>query len=161
VRGPARHRISVGGRQTRIRLGSAMWEALQDIAHQTGSSIDALVTEIDRRRHQQTLEAAIHDYVVAYYRAIMQAALHSAARQRCATTSEGKSAPTIAVPLSDTTKAIPTCWRGLPLHGLYSFASKVASLFVSILPATMRDGEIVPTDRRADPAVGFASPSAT
>jgi predicted DNA-binding ribbon-helix-helix protein len=54
-----------------------MWEALEDIAHQTSSSAFTLVTEIDRDRQQQKLDAVIRNYVVAHYRAIMQRALHS------------------------------------------------------------------------------------
>jgi predicted DNA-binding ribbon-helix-helix protein len=77
-----------------------LWEALEDIAQQTGSSVSALVTEIDRERKQHKLDAAIRDYVVAYYRAIMQAALHGDAGQHCATTRENRSEQFIAETLS-------------------------------------------------------------
>src|SRR3954447_7347104 len=78
----AKRSVLIAGRRTRVRLGSAMWEALEDIAQQTCSSISALVPEIDRERKQQRLDVAVRDHVVGYYRAIMQVALHGDAGQR-------------------------------------------------------------------------------
>jgi predicted DNA-binding ribbon-helix-helix protein len=137
MKGLAKHRVSVAGHRTGVRLGSAMWEALADIAHQTGSSVSALVTEINRERKQQKLDAAIRDYVVAYYRAIMQAALHGDARQCCAIIPKDESEQIIATPSSGTPKVIPTHWRAQPLHGVDSFARKITPLFVTVLPATL------------------------
>jgi predicted DNA-binding ribbon-helix-helix protein len=83
--------ISVAGRRTRVRLGSAMWNALHYIANQTGSSVSALVTEIVRARNEQNLDTAIRNYVVSYHRAIIQTALHGDARRCCTTIPAGGS----------------------------------------------------------------------
>jgi predicted DNA-binding ribbon-helix-helix protein len=64
----ARHRIS-------IRLDRVAREALSDIAGRMGCTVNDLLTEIDRKRQGSTLAAATLSYVVAYYRAIMQAEL--------------------------------------------------------------------------------------
>jgi predicted DNA-binding ribbon-helix-helix protein len=49
-----KHGVSVAERQTRVRLGSAMWEALQDVAYETGFSVHVLVTEIDGERRTRS-----------------------------------------------------------------------------------------------------------
>jgi predicted DNA-binding ribbon-helix-helix protein len=67
--------VWIAGRRTGVPLENVMWEALHDIARRKGCSVDALVTEIDHERGSRNLSAAIRSYVVAYYRAMMQAAL--------------------------------------------------------------------------------------
>jgi hypothetical protein len=114
-----------------------MWEALEDIAQQTGSAVSALVTEIHRERKQQKLDAAVRDHVVAYYRAIMQAALQGDAGQRCAIIPEDDPEQIITEPSSGTPKLIPTRWRGQPLHCIYSLARQIAALFVTVLPVAL------------------------
>jgi predicted DNA-binding ribbon-helix-helix protein len=136
MKGLAKHRVPAAGHRIGVRLGSAMWEALGDIAHQTGSSVSALVTEIDRERKQQKLDVAIRNYVVAYYRAIMQAALHGDVRQRCAIIPKDESEQIIAEPSSGTPKVLSTHWRAQPLHGVYSCARQLAPLLRDVLPVT-------------------------
>src|SRR4051812_36304969 len=109
--------VLIAGRRTLVRLGSAMREALEDIAQQTGSSVSVLATEIDRERKQQKLDTAVRDYVVAYYRASVQTALHGDVGKRCAIISVGKPEQGSTKPSSGTSKLIPTRWRGQPLHG--------------------------------------------
>ena len=133
----AKRSVLIAGRRTTVRLGSAMWEALDDIAKQTGSAVSALVTEIDRERKQQKLEAAVRDYVVAYDRAIMQAALQGDAGQRCAIIPEDEPEQIITEPSNGTPKLIPTRWRGQPLHGVYSLAHQIARRFVTVLPVAV------------------------
>ena len=133
----AKRSVLIAGRRTRVRLGSAMWEALEDIAQQTGSSVSALVTEINRERRQQKLDAAVRDYVVAYYRAVMQAALHGDVVQRRAIIPEGKPEQISTEPSSGAPKLIPTRWRGQPLLGIYSLARQIAPLFVTVLPVAL------------------------
>ena len=133
----AKRSVLIAGRRTRVRLGSAMWEALDDIAQQTGSSVSALVTEIDRERRQQKLDAAVRDYVVAYYRAIMRTALHGDVGQRCAIIPEGKPEQISAKPSRGAPKLIPTRWRGQSLLGVYSLARQIAPLFATVLPVAL------------------------
>jgi predicted DNA-binding ribbon-helix-helix protein len=142
----AKRSVLIAGRRTGVRLGSAMWEALEDIAHQTGSSLSALVTGIDRERKRQTLDAAIRNYVVAYYRAIMQAALHGDAGQRCSIIPVDELERNSTEPLSGTPKVIPTRWRAQSLHGVYSFARQIAPLFVTVPPVTLPNGATLSAD---------------
>ena len=114
-----------------------MWEALEDIAQQTGSTVSVLVTEIDRDRRQQKLDAAVRDYVMAYYRAIMQAALHGDAGQHCAIIPEGKPEQISTEPSSGAPTVTPTRWRGQPLLGVYSLARQIAPLFVTVPPVAL------------------------
>ena len=65
----AMHNVVVGGRRTSVRLESVMWEALRDIARRRDVTIHDLVTDIDRRRSESSLTAAIRVYIVNFYRA--------------------------------------------------------------------------------------------
>ena len=143
----AKRSVLIAGSRTGVRLGSAMWEALEDIAHQTGSPVSVLMTEIDRERKRPTLNAAIRNYVVAYYRAIMQAARYGDAGQRCPIIPVDDLERNVTEPLSGTPKVIPTRWRAQPLHGVYSLARQVALLFIAVLPVTLLGGATVSTDR--------------
>ena len=46
-----------------------MWEALQDIARRQKVTVHDLVTDIDLRRRESSLTAAIRVYIVNFYRA--------------------------------------------------------------------------------------------
>jgi predicted DNA-binding ribbon-helix-helix protein len=63
------HNVVVAGRRTSVRLESVMWEALQDIARRRQMTVHDLVTEIERRRTESSLTAAIRVYIVNFYRA--------------------------------------------------------------------------------------------
>ena len=63
------------GHQTGIRLDRAAREALYDIAGRKGCTVSDLLTEIDHDREGSDFAAATRSYVVAYYRAMMQAAM--------------------------------------------------------------------------------------
>ena len=63
------HNVVVAGRRTSVRLESVMWEALQDIARRRDVTVHDLVTDIDRRRTESSLTAAIRVYIVNFYRA--------------------------------------------------------------------------------------------
>ena len=52
---------------TSIRLEAQMWQCLQEVAHREGKSIQELLTEINQRRRESTLTAAIRVYVVRYF----------------------------------------------------------------------------------------------
>jgi len=60
--------IRVSGRRTSVRLEPSMWEALQEVAAREGKPINELVTQIDERRAESTLTAAIRVYLLGYYR---------------------------------------------------------------------------------------------
>ncbi len=60
--------VVVGGHRTSVRLEALMWESLRDIARRRGVGVNELVTEIDRRRDEIGLTAAIRVYIVEFYR---------------------------------------------------------------------------------------------
>lgn len=61
--------VTVAGRRTSIRLEPAMWQALREIGAREGKTMHALVTEIERRRAQSSLTAAIRVFLLDYFRA--------------------------------------------------------------------------------------------
>ncbi len=61
--------VWIAGHRTSVRLEPAMWEALKAIAQEKGTPLDALVTEVDRRRVEgSSLTSAIRVYCVDFYR---------------------------------------------------------------------------------------------
>jgi predicted DNA-binding ribbon-helix-helix protein len=60
--------VVIAGKRMSVRLEPAMWEALKAIAQEQGTSLDALATEVDRRRMGGSLTSAIRVYCVAFYR---------------------------------------------------------------------------------------------
>jgi predicted DNA-binding ribbon-helix-helix protein len=73
------HNIVVAGHRTSVRLEPVMWDALQDIARRRRLTVHDLVTDIDRRRRESTLTAAIRVYIVDFYRAAALQAVPPAA----------------------------------------------------------------------------------
>jgi len=59
--------VTVAGRRTSMRLEPAMWDALQQICHREGKTLNQLVTEIDRQRVESSLTAAIRVYLLQYF----------------------------------------------------------------------------------------------
>ena len=62
--GVIKRSISIAGHSTSVSLEEAFWEALRDIARQRGSSVQALVGDIDSRRAGQNLSSAIRVFVL-------------------------------------------------------------------------------------------------
>lgn len=59
--------VTVAGRRTSMRLEPAMWDALQEICVREGKSLNELVTEIDRKRSESSLTAAIRVHLLRYF----------------------------------------------------------------------------------------------
>jgi predicted DNA-binding ribbon-helix-helix protein len=76
-----RRRIWGGGHGNGTRLDGVAREALYDIAARKRCTVDDLLTEIDRERRGVSFATATRSYVVAYYRAKMQAALRGDAER--------------------------------------------------------------------------------
>jgi len=51
-----------------MRLEPEMWDALTDIAHREGISVNQLCSEVSRGRKQSSLTSAMRVFVLAYYR---------------------------------------------------------------------------------------------
>lgn len=60
--------IKVNGRRTSLRMEPLIWEALQDICIREGVTLNALCSQIDVRRGDTSLTAAIRVFIVSYYR---------------------------------------------------------------------------------------------
>lgn len=62
------HHVVIAGHHTGMALEAAFWRALRDIAVREGTTVDALCTDINRRRSSTTLPASVRVFVVSYYR---------------------------------------------------------------------------------------------
>lgn len=60
--------IKVSGRRTSLRMEPLIWESLQDICTREGLTLNALCSQIDVRRGDSNLTAAIRVFTVSYYR---------------------------------------------------------------------------------------------
>jgi len=61
--------VIVGFRRTSLRLEPMMWRSLGEIARHQRLSVHRLCTEIDGRRKESSLTAAIRVFILAYFRA--------------------------------------------------------------------------------------------
>lgn len=81
---PARHdstllnrNVWIGRRRTSLRLEPAMWQALEEVAGNSGLTIHEVCTLIDERRRESSLTAAVRVFLLSYYRdAAMGDCLH-------------------------------------------------------------------------------------
>jgi predicted DNA-binding ribbon-helix-helix protein len=62
-----RRSVTVSRHRTSISLERAFWSALEEVARTEGTSIDALVSRIDRRR-TGNLSGAVRLYVLDWFR---------------------------------------------------------------------------------------------
>jgi len=60
--------VAIGNHRTSVRLESAMWDALHEIAAALGMTVHDLIAEIDRNHTQASLSSAIRVYIVEHYR---------------------------------------------------------------------------------------------
>jgi predicted DNA-binding ribbon-helix-helix protein len=60
--------VVIDGHRTSMRLESSMWEALEEIAAREGLSVSQLCEQVDRRRRQSSLTAAMRVFIVSYFR---------------------------------------------------------------------------------------------
>ncbi len=60
----ARRSVIIGSRKTSVSVEDKFWTALREIADERGTSLTALVTEIDRRRTHKNLSSAIRVFVL-------------------------------------------------------------------------------------------------
>lgn len=60
--------VTVAGRRTSIRLEPLMWQALEEVARARNQTIHELCSEVDARRGDSSLTAAIRCALLAHYR---------------------------------------------------------------------------------------------
>jgi predicted DNA-binding ribbon-helix-helix protein len=59
--------VTVAGRRTSVRLEPAMWSALRELCEREKKIVHQLVTEIDGRRVESSLTAAIRIHLLQYF----------------------------------------------------------------------------------------------
>lgn len=59
--------VVIAGHRTSVSLENAFWTALKDMAHRKGTTVNRLVTDIDRRR-AGNLSSAIRVHILQAYR---------------------------------------------------------------------------------------------
>ena len=60
--------VRIGSRLTSLRLEPLMWDALEEVAADSGLSIHELCTTIQTRRQESSLTAAVRVFLLRYYR---------------------------------------------------------------------------------------------
>ncbi|VAW18122.1 hypothetical protein MNBD_ALPHA12-2337 [hydrothermal vent metagenome] len=60
--------ITLAGHKTSLALEEAFWQALDQIAAQSGCTVPALISRIDAGRKTKNLSSAIRVFVLAYFR---------------------------------------------------------------------------------------------
>jgi predicted DNA-binding ribbon-helix-helix protein len=66
---PQKRSFSIAGHQTSISLEEPFWQALREVAHQRGTTLAGLVSEIDGQRGGANLSSAVRVWLLAHYRA--------------------------------------------------------------------------------------------
>ena len=67
--GVSKRSLTIAGHRTSVSLENAFWDGLRDLAGRRGTSLAALVAEVDRSRGGANLSSAIRVFVLAAYRA--------------------------------------------------------------------------------------------
>ena len=60
--------VTIRGRRTSLRLEPTMWDALTEVARRERLTIHELCSEIQSRRRESTLTAAIRVHILIYFR---------------------------------------------------------------------------------------------
>lgn len=60
--------VAIRGHKTSVSLEDAFWEALREIAERRGTTLSALLNEIDVHRQHSNLSSHIRMFVLEYYR---------------------------------------------------------------------------------------------
>lgn len=65
---PGPRNVTLAGRRTSMRIRDGEWQALLDIAVREGRTVSDVITEIDHRRGDASLAAAVRVFAIAYFR---------------------------------------------------------------------------------------------
>ena len=64
--------MTVGSRRTSVSLEDHVWEGLAEVCRREGVGIDALCTEVDRRRTRSTMSSALRVFLLLYFRGLAE-----------------------------------------------------------------------------------------
>lgn len=65
--------MTVGSHRTSVSLEDHVWDGLAEICRREGVGIDALCTEVDRRRVRSTMSSALRVLLLLYFRSLADA----------------------------------------------------------------------------------------
>ena len=75
--GKTRHRlrrnVTIGERRTSVSLEGHVWVGLSDICQREAIGIDALCTEVDRRRLRSSMSSSLRVFLLLYFRSLAEA----------------------------------------------------------------------------------------
>jgi len=60
--------VTVNGRRTSMRLEPLMWDALHEMAAREGGTVNDVISEVDRKRGDLGLTAAVRIRLLEYFR---------------------------------------------------------------------------------------------
>ena len=84
--GKTRHRlrrnVTIGERRTSVSLEGHVWVGLSDICQREAIGIDALCTEVDRRRLRSSMSSSLRVFLLLYFRGLAEAIAECAASDR-------------------------------------------------------------------------------
>lgn len=60
--------VTVNGRRTSLRLEPEFWEGLAEIAQRENTSINGVVSRLDRQRREATLTSHVRIFTFSYFR---------------------------------------------------------------------------------------------
>ncbi|WP_298358528.1 ribbon-helix-helix domain-containing protein [Rhodoblastus sp.] len=63
-----KHSLVIAGHNTSVSLESAFWDALREWAQERGTSVAALVAEVDATRGEANLSSALRVRLLDHYR---------------------------------------------------------------------------------------------
>lgn len=83
--------VVVNGRRTSLRMERVVWDVLGQIARLEGLTLVQLLGEIDRRRGQSGLTAALRVFAISYQRLLVDQLRESAAARPVGLSAAGRS----------------------------------------------------------------------
>lgn len=60
--------VAIGGHKTSVSLEDVFWQSLREIAEQRGTTLSAVLDDIDAHRKNSNLSSHIRMFVLDYYR---------------------------------------------------------------------------------------------
>jgi len=79
---PVKRSFTIAGHSTSISLEAPFWDALREAAAARGTSLAALVEDIDKQRGSAGLSSAVRVWILDYYRSRSGSGLLTDAHQR-------------------------------------------------------------------------------
>ena len=64
--------VRVGTRRTSLRLETAVWDALHDVARREGMPLNRLLTRIAGAQSESSFTASVRVFVLGYYRGLAE-----------------------------------------------------------------------------------------